>query len=217
MQLFLIRHPRPQLAAGVCYGQLDVEADVPQALAERLLALLPADTPVISSPLRRARQLAYALHPQALVDARLMEIDFGRWEGLPWSKIDRQLLDAWAADLLHFVPPGGESVAMLQARVVDCLASLRGPRTAVVTHAGAIRAALGHWLQLPIGEWSRLPVDFGSITLLEVDSTGAGQRVDSRQQAARHARSTPGTLHYVNRCAPQGAATVAGGRTHPRG
>jgi adenosylcobinamide-GDP ribazoletransferase len=81
VQLFLIRHPRPLLAAGICYGQLDVEAEDPQPIAERLRPLLPADTPVIASPLQRARGLAEALHPQARCDRRLLEIDFGAWEG----------------------------------------------------------------------------------------------------------------------------------------
>ena len=113
MQLFLIRHPRPLIDAGVCYGQLDVAAEAPQALAERLRPLLPAGTPVLASPLRRTRALAEDLHPRPLFDRRLMEIDFGQSEGQRWEQIGRQSLDAWAADLLHFVPPGGESAAML--------------------------------------------------------------------------------------------------------
>ena len=169
MQIFLIRHPRPLLGAGICYGQLDVEAEDPQPTADRLRALLPAGTPVVASPLRRSRRLAEALHAQPLFDRRLMEINFGEWEGRGWDQIERALLDAWAADVLHFSPPGGESAAMLQARVVDCVAELRATSVALVTHAGAIRAALGHWLRLPVGEWSQLALDFGSITLVDVE------------------------------------------------
>ncbi|MBL8395031.1 MAG: alpha-ribazole phosphatase family protein [Candidatus Accumulibacter sp.] len=190
MQLFLIRHPRPLLAAGICYGQLDVEAEDPLPIARRLQALLPSGTPVIASPLQRARLLAEALDRQARFDQRLREIDFGAWEGLPWEAIGRPMLNAWAADVLHFVPPGGESVAMLQARVVECVASLRGERCALVTHAGAIRALLGHWLRLPIGEWSRLAVDFGSLTLLEIDRASEPWPGASGPSAA--------SLHYLN-------------------
>ncbi len=169
MQIFLIRHPRPLLGAGICYGQLDVEAEDPQPTAERLRSLLPAGTAVIASPLRRSRCLAEALHAQPLFDRRLMEINFGEWEGRGWDQIERALLDAWAADVLHFSPPGGESAAMLQARVVNCITELRATSVALVTHAGAIRAALGHWLRLPVGEWSQLALDFGSITLVDVE------------------------------------------------
>lgn len=194
MQLFLIRHPPPRLAVGVCYGQLDVDSEDPQPAARRLRALLPAATPVIASPLRRARALAEALHPQPVFDERLLEIDFGEWEGVAWEQIDRRLLDAWASDVLHFVAPGGESVAMLQARALDCVRSLRGNHAALVTHAGVIRAMLGHWLQLPIDEWSRLRLDFGSLTLLEIDASSDGlQRTGSSRPHA------PGILHYLNR------------------
>lgn len=181
MQIFLIRHPRPLLGAGICYGQLDVEAEDPQPTAERLRSLLPAGTAVIASPLRRSRCLAEALHAQPLFDRRLMEINFGEWEGRGWDQIERALLDAWAADVLHFSPPGAESAAMLQARVVDCITELRATSVALVTHAGAIRAALGHWLRLPVGEWSQLALDFGSITLVDVEP------------------GAPAVLHFINR------------------
>jgi len=193
VRLFLIRHPRPLLDDGICYGRLDVEAEDPQPVAARLRLLLPAGTPVTSSPLRRARRLAAALHPRPSSDERLQEIDFGDWEGLPWERIERRLLDAWASDVLHFAPPGGESVAMLRARAIDCVGALRGSDHALVTHAGVIRVVLGHWLRLPLGEWSRLPLDFGSITLLELADDG-------------NERSTNGAiLHYLNRPGANGA------------
>jgi alpha-ribazole phosphatase len=203
VQVFLIRHPRPLLESGVCYGQLDVEGEDPRPLARRLRSFLPADTPVVASPLRRALGLAKALDTQARVDARLMEIDFGAWEGQRWSDIDRQLLEQWAADVLHFAPPGGESAALLQARVVDCMNSLcaePGKRLALVTHAGAIRAALGYWLQLPIGQWSQLPLAFGSISLLEIESPAGLQRAADRHgEAKQEPAMAAAQLLYINR------------------
>lgn len=172
MQVFLIRHPRPLVAAGICYGQLDVDCEDPQHIARRLLPLLPRDTRIIASPLRRTRRLAEALHAQPLFDARLMEINFGDWEGKQWAEIDREMIDAWASDVLHFVPPGGESVAMLQARVVACVAGLGEQRVALVTHGGVIRALLGHWAQLAVEEWSQLKLAFGSVTRVDIDAAG---------------------------------------------
>ena len=172
MQVFLIRHPRPLLEAGICYGQLDVDCEDPLPVAERLRPLLPDDTQIIASPLRRTRGLAETLHPQPMFDARLMEINFGDWEGQQWTAIDRELIDAWAADVLHFAPPGGESVAMLQARAIDCVAELDGQRVALVTHGGVIRALLGHWAQLPVEEWSQLKLAFGGVTVVDIDATG---------------------------------------------
>ena len=108
MQLFLIRHPRPLIDVGYCYGQLDLAAEDPGPIAERLRPLLADDTAVCASPLRRARQLAEALHRQPRFDARLMEMSFGDWEGQPWQSIDRALLDAWAADPLSTAEPREE-------------------------------------------------------------------------------------------------------------
>ena len=164
MQIFLIRHPRPLIKAGLCYGQLDVDCEEPAPIAGHLKRLLPENTPVISSPLRRARKLALALDPEARSDARLSEINFGDWEGQPWNEICRDALDLWAADVLNFTPPGGESVARLQGRAIDFTASLEGPRVALVTHAGIMRALIGYWHQLPLEEWTKLQFDFGSMT-----------------------------------------------------
>ena len=170
MQVFLIRHPRPLIEAGVCYGRLDVDCEDPQPVAARLR--LPPNTPIFSSPLRRARRLAEALAVPTRVDvrldARLAEIDFGDWEGRRWDDIDRQSIDAWAADVLNFTPPRGESVADLQRRVIDFSAELSaifaGASVALITHAGVIRALLGHWRGLPVAEWTQLKCDFGSLT-----------------------------------------------------
>ncbi|MFT3848266.1 MAG: alpha-ribazole phosphatase family protein [Propionivibrio sp.] len=172
MQVFLIRHPQPVIGAGICYGRLDVDAHAPQAVAEHIKPRLPKDVPIYSSPLRRARQLAAALHPSPVIDARLSEIDFGDWEGRAWDDIERNALDAWAADVIGFTPPGGESVAGLQARVLDFAASLPAlPAVALVTHAGVLRALFGHWRQLPAAEWTQLRFDYGSVTALHIEAT----------------------------------------------
>jgi len=168
MQIFLIRHPRPLVGAGVCYGQLDVDCVDPLPLAAQLAARLPAGVPVVSSPLRRARRLALALDANAGVDARLSEISFGAWEGQPWDAIARDDLDAWAADVLHFAPPGGESVDQLRRRAIAFADSLKAPQTVIVTHAGILRALLGYWHNLPLDEWTQLQFDFASLTAVEV-------------------------------------------------
>jgi len=161
MQIFLIRHPRPLIPAGLCYGQLDVDCEDPRALAVQLALSLPAATPVISSPLRRARRLALAIDPQATVDVRLSEINFGAWEGQPWENIPRDALDAWAADVLNYTPPDGESVAALQHRALDFVASLAVPRVALVTHAGIMRVLVGQARQLAASQWTQLSFAFG--------------------------------------------------------
>jgi len=145
----LLRHLRPEVAEGICYGATDLDlAPGHEAALEALLARLPPLAGLVTSPLRRCRLLAEAIGQRlglaATLDARLTEMDFGAWEGLPWSGIPRAELDAWAADFLHARPHGGESVAQLQARTLAALGDCRARpgHHLLVTHAGVIKAAL---------------------------------------------------------------------------
>jgi alpha-ribazole phosphatase len=145
----LMRHLRPEVAEGVCYGVTDLGlAAGHEAALEAVLARLPRLAGLATSPLRRCRLLAEAIGRRhgltATRDPRLVEMDFGAWEGQPWSDIPRADLDAWAADFLHARPHGGESVAQLQARTLAALTDYRArPGThLLVTHAGVIKAAL---------------------------------------------------------------------------
>ncbi|MDP2170159.1 MAG: alpha-ribazole phosphatase family protein [Rhodocyclaceae bacterium] len=167
MRLFLIRHPLPAVAAGTCYGRTDLAlAADPLACAEALRPLLPANAAVFSSPLARCRQLAELLHPQPVFDARLSELDFGAWEMQPWAAIDRPAIDAWAADPLHYIPPDGESVAMLRRRVIACLADL--PDEAIlVTHAGVMKLCAAELAGVPADAWLALSFEYGSVSLIE--------------------------------------------------
>ena len=171
MQLYLIRHPRPLIADGFCYGQLDVDCENPEPVAESLRLRLPAGAPVFASPLLRARRLAAALRPDYTTDARLCELSFGQWEGQLWDSIDRPFLDEWADDVLHFTPPGGESVAALRDRAVEFIHTLQVPQAVLVTHAGIIRALIGHWHAQPTEEWTQHPIGFGSLTILAAERT----------------------------------------------
>lgn len=165
MRLHLIRHPKPRIGEGICYGQLDPEADNVDAIAQRLRSELPADLPLWTSPLRRCRSLADSLHANAQVDARLAEMHFGRWEGLPWQDIPRHELDAWAADIAGYAPPGGESPSQLQARALDFVRSLAVDEAIIITHAGVIRTLLADAQNLPPARWCELNFAYASHTV----------------------------------------------------
>ena len=53
MILHLVRHPKPAIAPGICYGQLDISAENVAAVAIGLRDKLPPGLPVWSSPLQR--------------------------------------------------------------------------------------------------------------------------------------------------------------------
>lgn len=165
MQLYLIRHPRPAVAEGVCYGRSDLGlAEDAGRCAEALRPLLPGNAPLWSSPLRRCLELARALHAEPRVDARLAEMDFGAWELRRWDDIPRHEIDAWAADPVGYAPPGGESPAGIRARVAPLLREL--PDTAVVVaHGGVLRACAAELAG--VEEWHTLRFDYGAVSLIE--------------------------------------------------
>ena len=143
MTLYLVRHPQPDVAPGLCYGASDVP--VPDAELARVHAALaaqglPGDLPVYASPLRRCALLAERLAPgRVKLDARLVEMDFGEWELRPWSVIPRDDVDAWTADLLHYRPGGAENVLDVARRVRAFVDDLHTPAALIVCHAGTIR------------------------------------------------------------------------------
>ena len=164
MILHLIRHPKPLVGPGICYGRLDISAENIAAVADDLRANLPSGLPVWSSPLQRCRKLAELLNPNLVIDERLMEMDFGAWEGRSWDDIPRPELDAWAADVAGYAPPGGESPLALQQRALDFVAALKVPEAVIVTHAGVIRTLLAHWQGLQPARWTELVFGYGSCT-----------------------------------------------------
>jgi alpha-ribazole phosphatase len=145
MKLYLVRHPQPDVAPGLCYGASDVpvrEAELARVHAA-LAASVPHGLPVYASPLRRCALLAERLSPgRVTLDARLAEMDFGAWERQGWSDIPRSDVDAWTADLLHYRPGGAENVLDVARRVHAFRADLQAQKTPaalVVCHAGTIR------------------------------------------------------------------------------
>ncbi len=131
-RLWLVRHAAPLVAPGTCYGALDVPADAAatQTAALRLAAALPRAARVFHSPLQRCEQLAKVLQRlrpdlASKRDARLRELDFGAWEGQPWSAIAKSAIDAWTAAFATHAPGGGESLALMLERVASALQTAR--------------------------------------------------------------------------------------------
>ena len=189
MDLFLIRHPRPLVAEGICYGSTDLALAEPAAVAAaRLRPLLPTDAALHSSPLRRCLELARAIGPEAATDARLQELHFGHWEGRAWDDIHRQdpgVLDRWAADTANAAPHGGETAAQVQARALAWVAEQAAAgdgdhALVVVTHSGVLKALFGHWLGLAPADWFRLHFDYAGVSRVQLDAQGARVRFLNR-------------------------------------
>lgn len=104
-----------------------------------------------ASPLKRTRdtmelaRVAMGLPPQPYsMDDRLKELTFGRWEGLTWREVQRREPEAARermADKWSYVPPGGESYAMLIERLRPWLETVSSD-TLVVSHGGVARGLM---------------------------------------------------------------------------
>lgn len=150
MKLWLVRHARPLLPAGVCYGALDVPADAQatRIAAQSLAQVLPANLHALVSPLQRCTCLASelkALRPDLTweTDARLTEMDFGHWEGQRWDALDPAELQNWTDNFGPYRCGGAESVDsfMLRVGAVWDASCTRQQDAVWITHAGVIRAA----------------------------------------------------------------------------
>jgi alpha-ribazole phosphatase len=147
--LWLWRHPRTAGAAGRCIGHTDLRVDPRRSkrLAHRVRAVarrrgLPRK--VFTSSLARCHAVGAWLGRwgwQHLVDDRLLEINFGSWEGRDWSTIDEADIGAWSADLLHHAPGGGEPLRHLLERV-QAFCREAPAHALVIAHAGWMQSLL---------------------------------------------------------------------------
>jgi probable phosphoglycerate mutase len=133
---------------------------------------------IFVSPLLRARQTAEAMALEnPVLDARLMEQNWGQWEGLSRAEIlgrhgDEAFIRTGLA--AAFRPPGGESTGELLARVADFLRDAgRDDGDAVaITHLGVLRAAYtlatGWNMATPMPE----ELDISKALVLEMNAAG---------------------------------------------
>ena len=142
MELHVVRHTRPDIEEGICYGRLDMDCDHKylNTVNNTITTLVQSVDGVYCSPLKRCTQLADYLGLTYLTDERLQEIDFGLWEGLSWNEIDAYSIDAWNRNLLYYTFPNGESFYQLCQRVRSFLQSLQCNNALLITHAGVIKA-----------------------------------------------------------------------------
>lgn len=185
MDVILIRHARPAMTAGLCYGRTDLELASPMdpdplAIVEKLTAHTPQR--LLASPLQRSRLTAETMAkaaplPDIEIDAQLMELDFGTWEGCQWDDIPRAEIDRWARDLVHGNPHGGESAADLLTRVTawaQAMATTDASCIWAVTHAGCMRALAAHWLQRPLADTLQWPLQWGGACGFRVQQDAPG-------------------------------------------
>ncbi len=135
---------------------------------------------VYTSPLQRAITTAepiaqtHGLH--VMVDPRLREGSMGDWEGLRRAEIiARSQADAdqhqrWESDPVC-APPGGESLSVVQERVLTCVRELAarhdGGAVVLVSHVGPIKALLCAVLGAPLIAARRMFLNNATISVVD--------------------------------------------------
>jgi alpha-ribazole phosphatase len=139
----LLRHGETPLT-GRLIGRTDCEVTEAgiSACRDRVEGL--AFDAIVSSDLIRAFVCAASIGSLSAVDSRWRELDFGAWDNLLTAEIDPAALGAFWTDPDAFPPPDGERWSTLVTRVGAALEDLPLGDVLVVTHGGAIRAALAH-------------------------------------------------------------------------
>ena len=183
-QLIFIRHGEVEEKYHNVFGGCRIDmtlSDLGRQQAEAIARWLEPEVlnRVYASPMERVRQTmapllnAKGLQPVVMDDLR--EVDFGEWTGLRWDEV-KELFGVSAFDWLEILDrgelPGGESFESLSARVGPCLERIlqesAHQRAAVVCHGGIIRVMLGLLLRLPLSRMAHFNVEYGSITVVEI-------------------------------------------------
>ena len=192
MQIYLIRHTRPAVPEGLCYGRRDVpldEADL-EASLPGIASHLPDSLTFYSSPATRCTRLAVRLATAcggtlAAFDPRLHELDFGDWEGKPWRDLPRHETERWTSDIVGNAPPNGEHFTAMWRRVTEAYRSILGeawrddaPGVVVVGHAGSLKVLLMQALKLELAQYACADIAQGRVTCIEVSRNAAGEPVE---------------------------------------
>lgn len=172
MPLVLVRHLPVALEKGICYGRMDVPlsaasiAQIPDFTRQLTREHGPFDM-VFTSPRQRCRWLADAVSSRNTIEPRLVELDFGSWEGLRWNDIPRPALDDWAGRVVQYQPGGGESLQAMADRVIPWLhqtgdyARRTGQTVLAITHGGPMRVAMATARRMPLEKAMDIPIGFG--------------------------------------------------------
>jgi broad specificity phosphatase PhoE len=191
--LFLVRHGHTIWSdTGGVAGRSDIPlSDVGQTAVTALGQTFSTEvlfTHWYCSPLQRTRQTSSILRtglsevthqplPEVCIDSRLVELNFGDWEGMTWDDVHRdyeQSMRLWGEDWVNRSPPNGES---FDEQVQRCkqwfsdweqgLDSHTESSTIVVAHGGTIRAILCLCLNWSLHNAMSFNIDPASICWLQ--------------------------------------------------
>ncbi|RJX24729.1 MAG: histidine phosphatase family protein [Dethiobacter sp.] len=182
MKIYLVRHGLTSSNKEKRYvGWKDVDLS-PQGYrqAEKLAHRFISEpfTALYSSDLTRAVKTAeiigkrHGLKP--VTTSMLREIHFGDWEGLTYGEImnfSEDEMRRWFDNPFQYSPPGGESLMQVYSRMEQFLTFLpisseNNGSIVLVSHGGAIRSVLHHYMGLAAEKIWDLTIENTSVSLL---------------------------------------------------
>ncbi len=148
--LYIIRHGQTEMnCRHALQGRSDFalnEAGLAQAMEAAVKLGGVRFDRVYSSPLRRAVQTAGQIAPDAaiLLDERLIEMDYGPYEGADLQNLPPEILTFFSDFVHNPAPEGMEQLTDVVARVGGFLEELRGSEENILisTHAIAMKGIL---------------------------------------------------------------------------
>ena len=182
LKLFLVRHGESAWNVKHIYtGRQDVPlSDLGAQQAERVAGALAGTTfnAIYASPLQRAYATALptarAKDMDIHVDARVVEISHGDWEGNPAHVIRAEFADdyfLWRTQPHRVQMPNGESLDDVSTRVQsflqDVLAQHTDGNVLIVTHDAVLRVIVLQTLLMGLEYFWRWRFDNASVSVIE--------------------------------------------------
>lgn len=185
-KIYLVRHGEITTGGRRRFiGQIDLPlSDTGKKQASRLgdgLAGMELGA-VFCSDLQRSIETAgiicEKIRQEPVCTGDLREISLGAWEGLAFKEVERLYPGEFKRrgdDMVNYRPPGGESFALLAARVLPALEDLAGRTEGdllIVGHAGVNRVIIARALGLPLEKLLDIPQDYGCLNVLAAGAFG---------------------------------------------
>ncbi len=181
----LIRHGHTDWVGNALAGRLpgiglsNSGREQAQDLLKRL-SRLKIDA-VYSSPLQRTIETAKPLATERGLEVQtrggLIEIDFGKWTGMKLSEVEDD--PQWKQfNVLRSITraPGGEFMLDVQLRMTEEIQAINAEHpdgtVALFSHQDTIKAALLHYLGMPVDHFLRIQIDPVSVSVLQVAAWG---------------------------------------------
>lgn len=183
MRLYLVRHGETLLNQKKCYyGHLDAELNPRGRKQAKLLGKYFSQIPldyVISSPLKRAVDTARCIIGDRELtidtDERLMEQNFGIFEGRTMQEICLEYPEEWEAWNKNFSKhciSGGESFFDVRQRIdsflKDCRKKYEG-NILITAHKGTLGHMLASMLSMPLEGYWNFVFDQGCYNIVDVE------------------------------------------------